>query len=58
VTDKDDAHLALAWGFMPNLIRQIKIGEALSSYFSFIGKYFGELLGERNTVSVTALMVH
>jgi len=32
VTDKDDAHLALAWGFMPNLIRQIKIGEALEIF--------------------------
>jgi len=29
VTDKDDAYLALAWGSMPNLIRQIKIGKAL-----------------------------
>jgi len=29
VTDKDDAYLALAWGSMQNLIRQIKIGKAL-----------------------------
>jgi len=30
VTDKDDAYLALAWGSMQNLIRQIKIGKALA----------------------------